>query len=134
MLRVLDFQPMVLQQPLPWENCILYGSLPACTLKSTNTLLGELCSLQYSIDWFWFEKSNLHDSYRSDVVEIETWCQAEGRAGTRRDFIIKDYTTNQVIGRATRYTYSWYMFVVVVIIRWSILVFLLGHILKYPKW
>ncbi|KAL5057595.1 hypothetical protein RYX36_029199 [Vicia faba] len=37
----------------------------------------------------------------SDVVEIETWCQAEGRAGTRRDFIIKDYTTNQVIGRAT---------------------------------
>lgn len=37
----------------------------------------------------------------SDVVEIETWCQAEGRAGTRRDFIIKDYATNKVIGRAT---------------------------------
>uniref|UniRef100_I3RZ89 Acyl-[acyl-carrier-protein] hydrolase n=1 Tax=Medicago truncatula TaxID=3880 RepID=I3RZ89_MEDTR len=37
----------------------------------------------------------------SDVVEIETWCQAEGRAGTRRDFIIKDYATNEVIGRAT---------------------------------
>ncbi|KAF7845586.1 oleoyl-acyl carrier protein thioesterase 1, chloroplastic [Senna tora] len=37
----------------------------------------------------------------SDVVEIETWCQAEGRAGTRRDFIIKDHGTNQVIGRAT---------------------------------
>ncbi|KAI4356365.1 hypothetical protein L6164_000394 [Bauhinia variegata] len=37
----------------------------------------------------------------SDVVEIETWCQGEGRVGTRRDFILKDYATNQVIGRAT---------------------------------
>ncbi|KAJ8899331.1 hypothetical protein K2173_018305 [Erythroxylum novogranatense] len=37
----------------------------------------------------------------SDVVEIETWCQSEGRIGTRRDWILKDYTTGQVIGRAT---------------------------------
>ncbi|KAF7825822.1 oleoyl-acyl carrier protein thioesterase 1, chloroplastic [Senna tora] len=37
----------------------------------------------------------------SDVVEIETWCQGEGRVGTRRDFILKDYATNEVIGRAT---------------------------------
>ncbi|KAK6937623.1 Acyl-ACP thioesterase [Dillenia turbinata] len=37
----------------------------------------------------------------SDVVEIETWCQGEGRIGTRRDWIIKDYATDQVIGRAT---------------------------------
>ncbi|KAK7373607.1 hypothetical protein VNO80_07022 [Phaseolus coccineus] len=37
----------------------------------------------------------------SDVVEIETWCQGEGRVGTRRDFILKDYATDQVIGRAT---------------------------------
>lgn len=37
----------------------------------------------------------------SDVVEIETWCQGEGRVGTRRDFIMKDYATDQVIGRAT---------------------------------
>ncbi|XP_054785345.1 oleoyl-acyl carrier protein thioesterase 1, chloroplastic-like [Prosopis cineraria] len=37
----------------------------------------------------------------SDVVDIETWCQGEGRVGTRRDFIIKDCATNQVIGRAT---------------------------------
>ncbi|KAI4354319.1 hypothetical protein L6164_003190 [Bauhinia variegata] len=37
----------------------------------------------------------------SDVVEIETWCQGDGKARTRRDFIIKDYPTNQVIGRAT---------------------------------
>ncbi|PWA57469.1 oleoyl-acyl carrier protein thioesterase [Artemisia annua] len=37
----------------------------------------------------------------SDVVEIETWCQGEGRIGTRRDWIIKDYSNGEVIGRAT---------------------------------
>ncbi|KAJ6956490.1 oleoyl-acyl carrier protein thioesterase 1 [Populus alba x Populus x berolinensis] len=37
----------------------------------------------------------------SDVVEIETWCQGEGRIGTRRDWIVKDCATGQVIGRAT---------------------------------
>lgn len=37
----------------------------------------------------------------SDVVEIETWCQSEGRIGTRRDWIIKDYASDEVIGRAT---------------------------------
>ncbi|KVI03812.1 Acyl-ACP thioesterase, partial [Cynara cardunculus var. scolymus] len=37
----------------------------------------------------------------SDVVEIETWCQSEGRIGTRRDWIIKDHATGEVIGRAT---------------------------------
>ncbi|KAG1330892.1 oleoyl-acyl carrier protein thioesterase, chloroplastic [Cocos nucifera] len=36
-----------------------------------------------------------------DVVEIETWCQGEGRIGTRRDWIIKDLPTGEVIGRAT---------------------------------
>ncbi|KAI7743736.1 hypothetical protein M8C21_017705, partial [Ambrosia artemisiifolia] len=37
----------------------------------------------------------------SDVVEIETWCQGEGRIGTRRDWIIKDHANGEVIGRAT---------------------------------
>ncbi|KAJ6710958.1 ACYL-[ACYL-CARRIER-PROTEIN] HYDROLASE [Salix koriyanagi] len=37
----------------------------------------------------------------SDVVEIETWCQGEGRIGTRRDWILKNYATGQMIGRAT---------------------------------
>nr|8P8K_AAA Chain AAA, Acyl-ACP thioesterase [Lemna aequinoctialis]8P8K_BBB Chain BBB, Acyl-ACP thioesterase [Lemna aequinoctialis] len=36
-----------------------------------------------------------------DVVEIETWCQEDGKIGTRRDWIIKDYSTGVVIGRAT---------------------------------
>ncbi|CAN6447021.1 unnamed protein product [Victoria cruziana] len=37
----------------------------------------------------------------ADVVEIETWCQGEGKIGTRRDWILKDFATNSVIGRAT---------------------------------
>ncbi|XP_077212247.1 oleoyl-acyl carrier protein thioesterase 2, chloroplastic-like [Tasmannia lanceolata] len=36
-----------------------------------------------------------------DVVEIETWCQGEGRIETRRDWILKDFATGTVIGRAT---------------------------------
>ncbi|KAI3877067.1 hypothetical protein MKX03_031084 [Papaver bracteatum] len=36
-----------------------------------------------------------------DVVEIETWCQSEGRTGTRRDWILKDFASGVVIGRAT---------------------------------
>ncbi|KAK8613334.1 hypothetical protein V6N13_101099 [Hibiscus sabdariffa] len=37
----------------------------------------------------------------SDVVEIETWCQSEGRIGTKRDWILKDAATGELIGRAT---------------------------------
>ncbi|KAM7521834.1 hypothetical protein LguiA_011736 [Lonicera macranthoides] len=37
----------------------------------------------------------------SDVVEIETWCQSEGRIGTRRDWILKDFANGEIIGRAT---------------------------------
>ncbi|KAF8046673.1 hypothetical protein N665_3529s0003, partial [Sinapis alba] len=36
-----------------------------------------------------------------DVVEIETWCQSEGRIGTRRDWILKDIATGEITGRAT---------------------------------
>ncbi|VAI19431.1 unnamed protein product [Triticum turgidum subsp. durum] len=36
-----------------------------------------------------------------DVVEIETWCQADGKIGTRRDWILKDLANGEVIGRAT---------------------------------
>ncbi|GJS33039.1 acyl-ACP thioesterase [Tanacetum coccineum] len=36
-----------------------------------------------------------------DVVEIETWCQREGRIGIKRDWIIRDYANGEVLGRAT---------------------------------
>ncbi|KAG5567271.1 hypothetical protein RHGRI_002733 [Rhododendron griersonianum] len=37
----------------------------------------------------------------SDVVEVETWYESEGPIWTRRDWILKDYATCEVIGRAT---------------------------------
>ncbi|KAI3950022.1 hypothetical protein MKW92_044051 [Papaver armeniacum] len=37
-----------------------------------------------------------------DEVEIETWCQSEGRTGTKRDWILKDFASGVVIRRATR--------------------------------
>ncbi|KAM1044115.1 hypothetical protein ACFX14_035210 [Malus domestica] len=39
---------------------------------------------------------------RSDVIEIETPCQGEGRIGTRCDWILNDYAISEVIGRVTR--------------------------------
>ncbi|CAN6812333.1 unnamed protein product [Brassica oleracea] len=36
-----------------------------------------------------------------DVVEIETWCQSEGRIGTRHDWILKDVANGEVTGRTT---------------------------------
>ncbi|KAI5082694.1 hypothetical protein GOP47_0003292 [Adiantum capillus-veneris] len=36
-----------------------------------------------------------------DIVEIETWCQGEGKAGTRRDWLISDVANSKLIGRAT---------------------------------
>jgi Acyl-ACP thioesterase len=39
-------------------------------------------------------------------VEIETWCQSDGRIGTRRDWIVKDLSNGEVIGRATRFFFS----------------------------
>lgn len=55
------------------------------------------------------------------MVEIETWCQSEGRIGTRRDWIIKDFATDEVIGRATRCIYicflSFILFILAIIIK-----------------
>lgn len=39
---------------------------------------------------------------RGDVVEIDSWVAAEGKNGMRRDFLVRDYTTGEVIARATR--------------------------------
>ncbi|XP_042503814.1 palmitoyl-acyl carrier protein thioesterase, chloroplastic-like [Macadamia integrifolia] len=36
-----------------------------------------------------------------DVVEIDTWVDALGKNGMRRDWIIRDYSTQQIITRAT---------------------------------
>ncbi|KAM7253754.1 hypothetical protein ACFE04_028506 [Oxalis oulophora] len=36
-----------------------------------------------------------------DIVEIDTWVDAAGKNGMRRDWIIRDYHTKQIITRAT---------------------------------
>lgn len=36
-----------------------------------------------------------------DVVEIDTWCDAAGKNGMRRDWIIRDYSTRKIITKAT---------------------------------
>ncbi|XP_024174413.1 palmitoyl-acyl carrier protein thioesterase, chloroplastic [Rosa chinensis] len=36
-----------------------------------------------------------------DVVEIDTWVDAAGKNGMRRDWIIRDYHTQEIISRAT---------------------------------
>lgn len=40
---------------------------------------------------------------RGDVVEIDTWVDAAGKNGMRRDWIIRDYNTQKIITRATRF-------------------------------
>lgn len=40
---------------------------------------------------------------RGDVVEIDTWVASSGKNGMRRDWIIRDRNTKNMIARATRY-------------------------------
>ena len=42
------------------------------------------------------------DLSRGDLVEIDTWVDAAGKNGMRRDWIIRDYSTQKIITRATR--------------------------------
>lgn len=39
---------------------------------------------------------------RGDVVEIDTWVDAAGKNGMRRDWIIRDFHTQEIITRASR--------------------------------
>ncbi|KAK6118074.1 hypothetical protein DH2020_048180 [Rehmannia glutinosa] len=41
---------------------------------------------------------------RGDVVEIDTWVDAAGKNGMRRDWVIRDYNTQNIITRVTRET------------------------------
>ncbi|PON77247.1 Acyl-ACP thioesterase, partial [Parasponia andersonii] len=36
-----------------------------------------------------------------DIIEIDTWVDKEGKNGTRRDWIIRNYRTREIITRAT---------------------------------
>lgn len=40
---------------------------------------------------------------RGDEIEVDTWVDAAGKNGMRRDWIIRDHHTKEIITRATRF-------------------------------
>ncbi|CAH9129393.1 unnamed protein product [Cuscuta epithymum] len=103
-------------------RCYEVGINKTATIESIANLLQEVAcnhaqSVGFSTDGFsttltmrklhliWVTARMHIEVYKypawSDVVEIETWCQSEGRVGARRDWVVKDYANGEVIGRAT---------------------------------
>nr|GEZ31758.1 acyl-ACP thioesterase [Tanacetum cinerariifolium] len=76
--------------------------LQSCEFSSNvvarTTTMREL-HLTWVTTWMYIE-IHRYPSW-GDVVEIETWCQREGRIGIKRDWIIRDYANGEVLGRAT---------------------------------
>ncbi|KAL4588312.1 hypothetical protein LXL04_001196 [Taraxacum kok-saghyz] len=56
--------------------------------------------------WLNLAKPSLQRAGASGTRARVTWCQSEGRIGITRDWIIKDYSNCEVIGRATS---KWFM-------------------------
>ncbi|KAI8574253.1 hypothetical protein RHMOL_Rhmol01G0340700 [Rhododendron molle] len=104
-------------------RCYEVGVNKTATVETVANLLQEVAcnhvqSLGFSTDGFgttttmrkWhliWATARMHiEIYKypawSDVVEVETWYESEGPIWTRRDWILKDYATREVIGRATR--------------------------------
>lgn len=40
--------------------------------------------------------------YRGDVVQVDTWVSASGKNGMRRDWLVRDCKTGQILTRASR--------------------------------
>ncbi|KAG5049829.1 hypothetical protein JHK85_010932 [Glycine max] len=38
-----------------------------------------------------------------DEIEVETWFDVAGKNGTRRDWIVRDHCTKEIIAKATRF-------------------------------
>ena len=43
-----------------------------------------------------------HKYDRRDEIEVETWFDVAGKNGTRRDWIVRDHYTKEIIAKATR--------------------------------
>lgn len=39
---------------------------------------------------------------RGDVVQVDTWVAASGKNGMRRDWLVRDSQTGEILTRATR--------------------------------
>ncbi|KAL3649293.1 hypothetical protein CASFOL_005696 [Castilleja foliolosa] len=92
-------------------RCYEVGLNKTATVETIANMLQGGCLQSCSECWFlnrwiWYiddhEKiaSHMGDG-TSDVVEVETWYESEGRIGPRRDWFLKDFATGEVIGRAT---------------------------------
>lgn len=51
---------------------------------------------------WWFAQRQKHKYDRKDEIEVETGFDVAGKNGTRRDWIIRDHYTKEIITRATR--------------------------------
>ncbi|KAJ4805343.1 Acyl-[acyl-carrier-protein] hydrolase [Rhynchospora pubera] len=73
------------------------GSNKAATMETMLNLI------LYRLSWANYQMHVEMNKYPGwgDVVEIEHWCEAEGKIAGRFDYIIKLLSTNEVIGRAT---------------------------------
>lgn len=40
--------------------------------------------------------------FRGDVVQVETWVSASGKNGMRRDWLLRDSKTGEILTRASR--------------------------------
>ncbi|KAJ3688574.1 hypothetical protein LUZ61_017738 [Rhynchospora tenuis] len=99
------------------------GSNKAATMETMLNLILET-SYNHAQSWGWAKEGEFPtlpsmDKYRlswanyqmhvemnkypgwGDVVEIEHWCETEGKIAARFDYIIKLLSSNEVIGRAT---------------------------------
>jgi Acyl-ACP thioesterase len=65
--------------------------------------LGVRRSVCLFVDYVCSSDAVALSALRGDVVEVETWFQAEGRLGARRDWVIRSSETGHVYGSATRW-------------------------------
>ncbi|XP_058206687.1 oleoyl-acyl carrier protein thioesterase, chloroplastic-like isoform X2 [Rhododendron vialii] len=103
-------------------RCYEVGTNKTATVETIANLLQEVAcnhpqSLGFSTDGFgttttmrklhliWATARMHIEIYKypawSDVVEVESWFESKGEIGIRRDWILKDYATQEVLGRAT---------------------------------
>lgn len=103
MFRTLDSRPMDLPQHSPWGNCISYGSLQECTLRSTNIQLG-ISFLRLLTSWN-FRGRSLKLSEPFSYLVKQEWC------GWDRDMVPewrKDWNKTWLDSKGLCYKWSYW--------------------------
>lgn len=76
-----------------------------CTGEVSREALSKilvLVPLETSLQGIHRGASYLFALHRRDLLEIDTWFQTEGRASVRRDWIVRNVQTGEVMAVATR--------------------------------